>query len=251
MLDAVTEGRFGTAMKSFAATLSPREIEAVVDFVRIEFMLNGNPNTRYHTAENGWPDHEKYQAAFPFALGQIALDAPESALTKQQRVGKVLFMNACITCHDRARVEHEGVIWDVKAVSFPRNRYTHKNPSASASPVVDSRSGATPYAKHDKAPLLSDLSSQERRGESLFQANCAFCHAMDGTGKNWIGSFLEPHPRNLTDPEIMSTMTRKHVKAVVMNGIEGTTMSAWRSVLSEQEIDSVVAYINKAFHPLK
>lgn len=257
MIDSVTHGRAGTAMKSFAHTLTAGEIETVVDFVRKEFMQDKAPNTRYHTAENGWPDHDRYAVAFPFALGKIAIDTPDTSLTPQQREGKKLFMSSCVTCHDRARVNDEGVIWDHQADSYPRNDITPEKlaQQLSAGHTVqgarpDSSSGATPYSVHEAVPVINDLTPQEREGEALFQKNCAFCHAADGTGKNWIGSFLQPHPRNLTDAAIMSGMTREHVRQVILEGLKGTTMSAWKSVLSDDQIDSVIAYIQRAFHAL-
>jgi cytochrome c oxidase cbb3-type subunit 3 len=244
MIDAVLNGKAGTAMQSFANTLSRQDIEIVVDFVRKEFMQEQKPNTRYHTAENGWPDHQRYRSAFPFALGEIPLDTPSEQLTEEQRRGKRLFMNACVTCHDRAKVNEDGAIWEPRAVSYPRNQYKHTTEE------IDASTGATPYAKHDIKPKLSNLTSQERRGEQLFQDNCAFCHAADGTGKNWIGSFLNPHPRNLTDPKAMSAITKARLKTVIQEGLPGTTMSAWKNVLNNEQIDSIIAYIDRAFHRL-
>ena len=87
MLDAVKNGRTGTAMRGFEGILQPAEIALVTDFVRREFMLNKAPNTRYHTAENGWPNHERYAAAFPFATGKVMLDIPPEKMTPEQRVG--------------------------------------------------------------------------------------------------------------------------------------------------------------------
>lgn len=243
MIEAVTRGRKDTAMQSFAGLLSAGDIVAVVEFVRHEFMAGkvGN-NTHYHTAANGWPDHQRYAAAFPFALGEIPLDTPWRALTPVQREGKRLFMSGCITCHDRARVRDSGVIWDPRAVSYPRGAYL------SGRPEPDAVSGATPYARHDIAPVFSDLSSQQQLGERLFQKNCAFCHAADGTAGNWIGHFIEPHPRNLTNAEAMAGMTRAQLKEVIRNGVENTTMSAWKTVLSDEQIDAVIAYIARAFY---
>jgi len=247
MIDAVTNGRSGTAMKSFNHALTEEDIEAVVDFVRREFMVNKAENTRYHTVENGWPNHERYKPAFPFALGEIALDTPWESLNKQQQLGKRVFLESCVTCHDRAKVNDEGVVWELKAVSYPRNQYSHKE--SELSETIDATSQASPYAKHDQAPVLEDLSRSEKQGETLFQRNCAFCHAADGTGKNWIGSFLDSHPRNLTDADFMKTMTRAQLKNVIREGLPGTTMSAWKHVLKDDEIDSIIDYINRAFYP--
>ena len=264
MIEAVTNGRSGTAMQGFANTINEEEIELVVDFVRREFMENKAINTRYHTIENGWPDHEQYAPAFPFALGLVAIDTPDHKLTSAQQVGKRIFMQSCVICHDRARVNDEGVIWDTRPVSFPRNQFSHKKEAHKQDAhkkkeahrkngeqgTVDSESSASPYARHDKAPVLEQATAQVREGERLFQANCAFCHAADGTGKNWIGSFLEPHPRNLTDPVNMENMTRDRLRLVIQEGLPGTTMPAWKSVLSLKQIDSIIDYINEAFNPI-
>lgn len=245
MLEALEKGRPGTAMKSFATALGRDEREAVTDFVRREFMERKAENTRYHTAQNGWPDHRKYAAAFPFATHELALDTPWEALTPEQQAGKRLYLSSCISCHDRARVAETGKPWDSRPLSYPRNHYSP------AAPKIDAMASASPYALHDQAPRLNNLSALEKKGEALFQGNCAFCHAADGTGRNWIGSFLEPHPRDLTDRDFMARMTRARLRHVIREGLPGTSMPAWKSVLTEQEIQAITAYVARAFHPLK
>lgn len=112
---AVRHGLPGTAMKSFAGVLAEREVAAVTAFVHDEFVVRRAPNTRYHTAENGWPAHERYAAAFPFAQGGLAIDAPESSLTPRERAGRRLYLTTCITCHDRAAVRDPGPAWEKAA----------------------------------------------------------------------------------------------------------------------------------------
>ncbi len=241
MIAAVTEGKPGTAMMGFSAVLDEPDIQAVVDFVRQEFMTDKKLNTKYHTVENGWPDHERYAIAFPFALNEIPLDTPWEDLTEEQQKGKQLFMSACVTCHDRARVDNEGVIWESRPLSYPRNNYSHKS-----SRQIDAQSGATPYSIHEVAPVIASLTAEEKQGEQLFQKNCAFCHSEDGTGRNWIGSFLQPHPRDLTGMKVKS-MTPEHLRQVIRDGLPGTTMSAWKSVLTEKQIQAIVKYITRAF----
>lgn len=244
MLTAVAKGRPGSAMMGFDVVLKKHEIEAVIDFIRQEFMQGTPRNTRYHTPENGWANHERYAAAFPFALGNIALDMPDEKLTAAQKTGKRLFLTSCITCHDGGPGDTDAPIWDQQSISYPRGGYSHKQP------MVDAVSSASPFAKHDQQPKLRELSKQQQLGEQLFQANCAFCHAADGTGKNWIGSFLQPHPRNLVNSDAMQKMTRSRLKQVILEGLPGTTMPAWQSVLSPAQIDAVIAYIDRAFQPL-
>ena len=246
MLTTVTKGRAGTAMAGFEGILEPAEILAVTNFVRQEFMVSKAPNSRYHTVGNGWPNHERYAAAFPFATGELALDTPAETMTGQQRAGKRLFMASCVSCHDRSKVNDEGAPWELRPLSYPRNGF-----SPGDWPQVDGITSATPYHKHDIIPKLANLTPQEKRGEALFQFNCAFCHAADGTGRNWIGSFLEPHPRDLTQSAFMSTMTRERLTAVIEEGLPDTSMPAWKSVLSKAEIQDVIAYVSRAFHPLE
>lgn len=266
MIAAVTHGSPGSAMMSFKSVLKPHEIEAVVDFVREEFMLSGAKNTYYHTPENGWPNHERYRAAFPFALGDIPLDTPWESLTPTQRSGKQLFMSSCVTCHEGSRrtPHKDDPMWDPRALSFPRNGYSHavqgrtsavigRMPETAQQPAavaVDAVTSASVYARHDNPPALANLTPQEKQGETLFQQNCAFCHAADGTGRNWIGSFLQPHPRDLTSATAMQGMTRTRLKQVIRDGLPGTTMPAWKSVLSDHQINAVIAYVARAFHPL-
>lgn len=277
MLAVTTHGKAGTAMKGFQGTLTPREIEAVTDFVRDEFMARRAENTRYHTRENGWPDHERNQVAFPFARGDIAIDTPWEQLTQDQQRGKRLFLSACITCHDHGRVQNPGTPWESRPVSFPRDAYctschtdtprsepqgvdhprpaTHTFAQANGSVPVRLPQAAGPrvgsaYLVHDKPPVIANATALEKKGEHLFQKNCAFCHAGDGTSKGWIGSFLEPHPRDLTSRVEMRGMTREHLHKSIAEGLPGTSMPAWKEVLAEGDIDALIAYISRAFHPI-
>ncbi len=88
------------------------------------YSINPKPqNTRYHTAANGWPNHERYAAAFPFATGTVPLDTPWERLAPQPAAGK-RFLAACASCHDRARVNQEGASWELRPLSYPRNQFS-------------------------------------------------------------------------------------------------------------------------------
>jgi cytochrome c oxidase cbb3-type subunit 3 len=269
MIDAIRDGRAGTAMAGFSGILSPREIEQVANFVRDEFMVRKAANTRYHTAENGWPDHQRYRDAYAYATGDLAVDTPWEQLDARQAAGKRLYLASCVSCHDRGRAGKDSVTWELRAVSYPPNQDScltchgaggELKPSArhiahAPHPVLKSSThpekhvpSASPYAIHDVPPNVSGLSPQERQGENIFKKNCAFCHAADGTGKNWIGAFLEPHPRDLTDARAMAGMTREKLVATIRDGVAGTSMPAWKSVFEDRDIHAVVAYISRVFH---
>jgi len=251
MVDAVRDGKPGTAMKGFKGILSETDIALVVDFVREEFIRSKAVNTRYHTAENGWPNHERNRVAFPFATGEIPLDRRWEDLSASEQRGKRLFLSTCITCHDHARTLDPGPAWGGRPLSYPRNHFDPGDYTSPPPKKVDAIASASPYKLHDVIPEVSGLSPSEKRGEKLYQANCAFCHAATGTGKNWIGSFMEPHPRDLTDPAFMRDMTSQRLAHTIREGLPNTSMPAWKSVLKADEIDSIVAYISRAFHPVK
>lgn len=245
MIEVIRGGIDGTAMKPFASLLNDAEIGAVADFVRDEFMRRGAVNTRYHTVANGWPEHDRFAIAYPFVRGEISLAADDAELTPTQRQGRALYVSACISCHDLARSGSEKPTWEAEAVSYPRVGFA----TGDFLEPPDAVSGATTFAKHDIAPRIPDLSPAEARGEALFQSNCAFCHAADGTGKNWIGTFMKPHPRDLTSDGAMQHMTRSRLAAVIREGLPGTSMPAWGAVLDMAQIHDIVAYIGKAFYP--
>lgn len=245
MIDAVTRGRPGTAMRGFADRLDGDEIAAVVDFVRDEFMTAGRSNTRYHTSENGWSDHDRYVAAYPFATGELALDTPWEELSPAQADGKRLFLASCVTCHDHGRVNEPGPSWSTRPLSYPRAGYSHR-----AADAIDAVSSASPYAVHDVPPdLPADADSEIRLGARLFLDNCAFCHAADGTGKNWIGRFMEPHPRNLTDRDAMRSLPLERLRAAIRDGLPETSMPAWKHVLEAAEIEALAAYVDRVLRP--
>jgi len=239
MLRTLTEGRSGTAMLSFRSVLGAAEAEAVIDFIRAEFMIAHAANTRYHSPENGWPKHDRYAAAFPFARAEIALTTPPEHLTQAQRAGRRLYLSSCISCHDRGRApESHEVAWESRPLSYPLNGDTITN--------VPPPDLATQYDIHNRPPRLAGLSAKEKRGEKLYQSNCAFCHAADGTGKNWIGAFLEPPARNLTGQDIAG-IDRERLVFVIREGLPNTSMPAWKHVLAEREVQDLAAYVLRAF----
>ena len=270
IIDAIREGRVGTAMASFRGILTPREIELVADFVREEFMVRKAVNTRYHTTENGWPNHDRYRDAYVFATGEIGIDTPWEQLTTQQAGGKRLYLASCVSCHDRGRVSEDRIAWELRAVSYPPNQDScltchgadgRIKPSAEQvahtpqqAPIAVDHArqhpgSPSPYARHDIPPQIAGLTPQERTGEQRYQKNCAFCHAADGTGRNWIGAFLEPHPRDFTDARAMAGMTDEKLLTAIREGVAGSSMPAWKAVLAEDDIQAVAAYIRRAFYP--
>ena len=243
MLMSIRDGRPGTAMVNFSSVLTDAEISAVAAYIRASLLGNPAADEKYHSPENGWPNHEKYRAAFPFIDGSIALDIPWPNLSPEQSAGKRLYMSACVSCHDQPNTSGGEAIWETRAVSFPRKHFSHR------SPPLDTVSAASPYARHELQVVPVNMNDEESAGMLLYAENCAFCHAPDGTGQNWIGSFLDPKPRDFTASTFVLTATPDAMRAIIKSGIANTSMPALRHVLSDAEIDAIVAYIGIAFSP--
>lgn len=236
MVHSVRHGRPGTGMQSFARVLDEKQTAAVVDYIRNTFMDRGRLKTGYHTAANGWPDHARHAAAFPFATGELRIDARE--LTPVQESGRRLFLSACITCHE-GRGDDAAPAWAARVVSYPRNPGTctpcHRSEVPSAMPDDD---------RHRPAASLAAPTARQLRGRQLFVSNCAFCHAEDGSGGNWIGAFLEPHARDLTQASLRRQLTPEHLRRTILEGLPGTSMPAWRQVLSGADVEALMDYLS-------
>ena len=86
--------------------------------------------------------------------------------------------------------------------------------------------------EHPAFTLEGDVSN----GEAVYARTCQSCHAADGTGGD--GSDLT---------ESLPGMSRDEVIEAVLEGIPGTTMVSYRSILSAQEIADVSAYIHETW----
>jgi len=230
LLASVREGRPGTAMVAFRDVLDDGEIRAVVDYLQTAFMGETSGGARYHSAANGWADHERFAAAFPFATGELQLDA--TGLSREQTQGRHIYLTACISCHDRGNVQDDALRFELRPVSYPRHQYDHRHP--------DLVTGASPYAIHDVA--AAPPSPSVARGFRLFQDNCAFCHGADASGRNWIGSFLTPAARDLR-AHVASGASAASLTTTIREGLPGTSMPAWRHVLSGDDIDAITDYL--------
>lgn len=235
ILATLRRGRPGTAMVSFASVLSADELEAVANYVS-RSLVGRRRVAGYHTTENGWPHHERYAAAYPYVLADRDAQSKASPPDNGSAEGLRLFQSACVTCHAPAGAQN--VVWRARAVSYPRR----------AGFKVDAVTGATPFARHDRFDPPGDLTTREQLGQKLFLKNCAFCHAADGTGRNWIGAFLERAPRDLTGDSVAG-MSDEALFRAIKRGVAQTSMPAWETVLSDQEIWLIVGYMRKVYGP--
>jgi mono/diheme cytochrome c family protein len=92
-------------------------------------------------------------------------------------------------------------------------------------------------------------------GKAVYDAHCVECHGPSGKGDGPASFLLSPRPRDFTTAKykIRSTDTGSiptddDLIRSVREGLNGTAMPGWQSILSNEEIHDVVGYV-KSFSP--
>src|SRR5262245_63519482 len=100
------------------------------------------------------------------------------------------------------------------------------------------------------AALAADLA----KGKETFKANCATCHGEGGKGDGPTGQGLQPPPRDFTKAQFKfdpnkngKTGEDADLKGVISKGAfefgGSPLMAPWAGVLSDADIDNVIAVI--------
>jgi mono/diheme cytochrome c family protein len=87
-------------------------------------------------------------------------------------------------------------------------------------------------------PLGADAAAE---GAKVFKVNCESCHGPQGHGDGPAGAALNPPPKNL--PDLAAQVGDDYLFWRVSTGVEGTSMVAWKGVLTDEQIWQVVAHI--------
>lgn len=106
---------------------------------------------------------------------------------------------------------------------------------------------STPVRVDMTVGLPDGLKGDSRRGGAFYSANCATCHGQRGDGAGPRAYFINPRPRNFTDPATRARFNRVALYAAVSEGRLGTEMPAWRHVASAQQRADVSEYVFQAF----
>ncbi len=87
----------------------------------------------------------------------------------------------------------------------------------------------------------SDVTADSTKSDAatLYKKDCASCHGKDGQAKSLRGKFLDA--QNLTDSTWQTKVSDEHIFNVISNGRK--KMPAFGKKLSEEEINSLVAYV--------
>ena len=92
-------------------------------------------------------------------------------------------------------------------------------------------------------------------GKTTYTINCLACHGETGKGDGPVGQVLQPPPRDFSGGKFQldtdgdgKTGTDADLKAVIAKGAAAyggnQMMTAWGGVLSDEDIENLVAYIH-------
>lgn len=93
----------------------------------------------------------------------------------------------------------------------------------------------------------SDYYYLAKQGKQLFQSKgvCFECHGMNGDGKytNPKVDRLDPKPTDFTNPGKLKYPSDEERYSAIRNGVPGTGMVPFRSILTDSEIRLIIEYL--------
>jgi mono/diheme cytochrome c family protein len=87
-------------------------------------------------------------------------------------------------------------------------------------------------------PLGADAAAE---GAKVFQSNCEMCHGPQGHGDGPASGSLEPKPKNLA--VLQESAGDDYLFWRISDGKPGTSMVAWKNILTEEQIWQTVSFI--------
>ncbi len=193
--------------------------------------------------------------------GGVNPDAPIFAaggtpdIAKVER-GKRVFQHNCSGCHGVNADDHG--IARPGLLPAPANLFHHHYSDADLATVLwDGVYGSamppwrhlnqwdlaavTGYVQSLEAPVTEvSMSPQELDAASrLFAANCVSCHGAHGGGDGPAAGALKPSPVNFH----VRQPTADRARAVIENGIPGSSMPAWKGRLNDNERGMLARYV--------
>jgi mono/diheme cytochrome c family protein len=105
------------------------------------------------------------------------------------------------------------------------------NENATLAPVPAEYAGRT-------NPLGADAAAA---GAEVFRTNCEMCHGPQGHGDGPAGQSLEPKPGNLA--QVQTGAEDDYLFWRIHDGKPGTSMVAWKGILTDEQIWQAVAFI--------
>jgi len=134
---------------------------------------------------------------------------------------------------------------DIRDVSTYIISLVGSNPAGAKEPqgkLYEEGSEATEQTNSQTTEPEGEAASEEPvvdvgKGKGIYANNCAACHLPDGGGVTGLGP-------NLTDKYWKnSNGSKEGIKKTIVEGVTGTSMMAWSTALTEEQIEDVTNYL--------
>lgn len=260
MIHVISEGRSETAMAAWKNKLSKRQITAIAEYIRSNFM--SDPKQKHI---------QKYAVS-------------------DEHPGKTIYAETCSVCHGD---NGQGAVWGKDSLNPPPRDFTTQYAQQQLSEqrmlasVSQGRPGTAMSAyssrlskqeiedvvnyireefmqvkDHNEASMsdglsvnklkltntaLVSLSGNLDNGKALYLQNCTACHGVNGDGNGPRAYFIFPKPRNFLEPVTRARFDRGSLFKAIKNGVRGKEMPAWGKVLSGQQMMDITEYVLQTF----
>jgi cytochrome c oxidase cbb3-type subunit 3 len=210
-------------------------------------------------------------------LTLLAVSAPEvSANPPAAYEGRRLYVSYCQLCHGTA-AKGDGPLAKVMKISPADLTTTVRSRSDTILTKIITGEGRQTITGRDRHNLLSeampewkdvfsksqikaliayirflsstkhDLMGDPEIGIQLYQKYCQVCHGVEGDGDGIMTNLMGITPMDHTNPNETNSLDNEELVKSILDG-KGRFMPAWRGILSQTDVESLVSYIRLLSH---
>ena len=282
MIDAVTNGKPGTAMAGWKTQLNEKQIGMIVDYIRTNFMNSPQLSSTKPQVTENQTGQKIYAETCSVCHGEDGRGAlwgktslnPQPVnftdptatkyLTRERMIASVSHgrpgtaMTAFATQLSPTQIE--AVVDYIQSAFFSSpgqhagmEQMSERAASTVGMAVLHGQTEAIDNTHrsvigHEISKSLAiDLKGDAATGKAYFIQNCTACHGINGDGKGPRAYFIFPKPRNFQDPEFHKQLSRPQLFNAIKNGVLGREMPAWGKVLTDQQIMDITEYMFQTF----
>ncbi len=108
--------------------------------------------------------------------------------------------------------------------------------------------------KQQEKPAVSKSAKLDEKAiDAIYTKRCSHCHGVDGDGAGPAAEYLYPKPRDFTLASFKYKTTHADdefptdadLQKTIMEGLHGTSMPGWKTLLTAKEVDGLILKIKK------
>jgi cbb3-type cytochrome c oxidase subunit III len=92
-----------------------------------------------------------------------------------------------------------------------------------------------------------ELMGDPEVGMQLYGKYCQICHGEEGDGDGIMTSLMGISPMDHTNPNVTNSLDNEELVKSILDG-KGRFMPAWRGILSQSDVETLVSYIRLLSH---